>query len=104
MISFKHTSLKDFMKNQSPTNPTKEVIENFKAEIELFLQKALIQDDEEFQKNEINKFLAKVYGYDCNTKGKVDSAIYVEGEAQVLIEAKSLKNKTKEFNELSAAS
>lgn len=94
MISFKHTSLKDFMKNQSPTNPTKEVIENFKAEIELFLQKALIQDDEEFQKNEINKFLAKVYGYDCNTKGKVDSAIYVEGEAQVLIEAKSLKNKT----------
>lgn len=34
MISFKHTSLKDFMKNQSPTNPTKEVIENFKAEIE----------------------------------------------------------------------
>ena len=94
MISFKHTSLKDFMKNQSSTNPTKEVIENFKAEIELFLQKALIQDDEEFQKNEINKFLAKVYGYDCNTKGKVDSAIYVEGEAQVLIEAKSLKNKT----------
>lgn len=94
MISFKHTSLKDFMKNQSPTNPTKEVIENFKAEIELFLQKALIQDDEEFQKNEINKFLGRVYGYDCNTKGRVDSAIYVDGEAQVLIEAKAFKNKS----------
>lgn len=94
MISFKHTSLKDFMKNQSPTNPTREVIERFSEEIELLLKKAFMQDDEEFQKNEINKFLGRVYGYDCNTKGRVDSAIYVDGEAQVLIEAKSLKNKT----------
>lgn len=93
MISFKHTSLKDFMKNQSPTNPTKEVIERFSEEIEFFLKKAFMQDDEEFQKNEINKFLGRVYGYDCNTKGSVDSAIYVEGEAQVLIEAKAFKNK-----------
>lgn len=82
------------MKNYSPINPTKEVIERFSKEIELLLKKAFIQDDEEFQKNEINKFLSRVYGYDCNTKGRVDSAIYVEGEAQVLIEAKSLKNKT----------
>lgn len=94
MISFKHTSLKDFMKNQSPTNPTKEVIERFSEEIELLLKKAFMQDDEEFQKNEINKFLGRVYGYDCNTKGRVDSAIYVDGEAQVLIEAKAFKNKS----------
>ena len=94
MISFKHTSLKDFMKNQSPTNPTKEVIERFSKEIELLLKKAFMQDDEEFQKNEINKFLGRVYGYDCNTKGRVDSAIYVDGEAQVLIEAKAFKNKS----------
>lgn len=94
MIVFKYTSIKDFVKNHSPINPTKETIENFSKETEIFLQKALIQDNGEFQKNEINKFLAKVYSYDCNTKGKVDSAIYVEGETQVLIEAKSLKNKT----------
>ena len=94
MISFKHTSLKDFMKNQSPTNPTKEVIERFSEEIELLLKKAFMQDDEEFQKNEINKFLGRVYSYDCNTKGRVDSAIYVDGEAQVLIEAKAFKNKS----------
>ncbi|HIY44499.1 MAG TPA: Eco57I restriction-modification methylase domain-containing protein [Candidatus Helicobacter avistercoris] len=94
MISFKHTSLKDFMKNQSPTNPTREVIERFSKEIELLLKKAFMQDDEEFQKNEINKFLGRVYGYDCNTKGRVDSAIYVDGEAQVLIEAKAFKNKS----------
>lgn len=94
MISFKHTSLKDFMKNQSPTNPTREVIERFSEEIELLLKKVFMQDDEEFQKNEINKFLGRVYGYDCNTKGRVDSAIYVDGEAQVLIEAKAFKNKS----------
>lgn len=92
MITFKPTPLKDFIKSHSPTNPTQEVIERFSKEIELFLQKANTQDDEEFQKNEINKLLAKVYGYDCNTKGKIDSAIYVDGEAQVLIEVKALKN------------
>ena len=94
MISFKYISLKDFMKNYSPINPTKEVIERFSKEIELLLKKAFMQDDEEFQKNEINKFLSRVYGYDCNTKGRVDSAIYVEDEAQVLIEAKAFKNKS----------
>lgn len=69
------------------------MIDKFKANIDEFLQKVITQDDEEFQKNEINKFLAKVYGYDCNTKGRVDSAIYIENEAQVLIEVKALKNK-----------
>ena len=93
MITFKSTPLKEFIKSHSPTNPTQEVIERFSKEIELFLQKANTQDDEEFQKNEINKLLAKVYGYDCNTKGKIDSAIYVDGEAQVLIEVKALANK-----------
>lgn len=48
MITFSYTPLKDFIKTSSPTNPTKEVIENFGKEIELFLQKAITQDDEEF--------------------------------------------------------
>ncbi|EJB41051.1 type IIS restriction-modification protein [Helicobacter pylori Hp A-9] len=52
------------------------------------------QDDEEFQKNEINKFLKNAYGYDCNTRKKVDSAIYVDGEVRVLIEVKALNKKT----------
>ncbi|WP_027327539.1 DUF7149 domain-containing protein [Helicobacter pametensis] len=93
MITFKHIPLKDFVKKCSPINPTKEMIERFSKEVELFLQKASIQDDEEFQKNEINRFLGRAFGYDCNTRGKVDSAIYIEGEAQVLIEVKALKNK-----------
>ncbi|GAA7107470.1 hypothetical protein HpBGD24_09980 [Helicobacter pylori] len=94
MISFAHISLKDFIKKYNPPTPTKETIENFKKEINSLLENAPRQDDEEFQKNEINKFLKNAYGYDCNTYEKVDSAIYVDEEVQVLIEVKALNNKT----------
>ncbi|WP_444676456.1 type IIG restriction enzyme/methyltransferase [Helicobacter pylori] len=57
------------------------------------LEKAPRQDGEEFQKNEINSFLKNTYDYHCNTYEKVDSAIYVDGKAWVLIEVKALNNK-----------
>ncbi|WP_231258719.1 class I SAM-dependent DNA methyltransferase [Helicobacter pylori] len=94
MIRFAHISLKDFIKKHNPQTPTKETIENFEKEINSLLENAPRQDDEEFQKNEINKFLKNTYGYDCNTRKKVDSAIYVDGEVQVLIEVKALNKKT----------
>ncbi|GAA7189456.1 class I SAM-dependent DNA methyltransferase [Helicobacter pylori] len=94
MIRFAHISLKDFIKKYNPQEPKKETIENFEKEINSLLENAPRQDDEEFQKNEINKFLKNVYGYDCNTYEKVDSAIYVDEEVQVLIEVKALNNKT----------
>ncbi|MCQ2864381.1 class I SAM-dependent DNA methyltransferase [Helicobacter pylori] len=94
MISFTRILLKDFIKKHNPQEPKKETIENFEKEINSLLEKAPRQDDEEFQKNEINKFLEKTYGYDCNTNKKVDSAIYVDGEVQVLIEVKALNKKT----------
>ncbi|MCE3039731.1 Eco57I restriction-modification methylase domain-containing protein [Helicobacter anatolicus] len=93
MINFKSIILKDFIKPYSPPSPSQEVMENFSQTIQDFLQRAFMQSDEEFQKNEINRFLAKTYGYDCNTLGKVDSAIYVDREAQVLIEVKAFENK-----------
>lgn len=93
MIRFAHISLKDFIKKHNPQEPTKETIENFEKEINSLLENAPRQDDEEFQKNEINKFLQNTYGYDCNTYKKVDSAIYVDGEVRVLIEVKALNNK-----------
>ncbi|WP_414600432.1 Eco57I restriction-modification methylase domain-containing protein [Helicobacter pylori] len=46
-----------------------------------------------FKKNEINSFLKNTYDYHCNTYEKVDSAIYVDGKAWVLIEAKALNNR-----------
>ncbi|GAA7306533.1 hypothetical protein TH0573_05070 [Helicobacter pylori] len=94
MIRFAHISLKDFIKQYNPQEPKKETIENFEKEINSLLENAPRQDDEEFQKNEINKFLKNTYGYDCNTNKKVDSAIYVDKEVRVLIEVKALANKT----------
>ncbi|WRF08522.1 class I SAM-dependent DNA methyltransferase [Helicobacter pylori] len=94
MIRFAHISLKDFIKKYNPQEPKKETIENFEKEINSLLENAPRQDDEEFQKNEINKFLKNAYGYDCNTRKKVDSAIYVDGEVRVLTEVKALNKKT----------
>lgn len=94
MMNFARIPLKDFIKKYNPPTPTKETIENFEKEINSLLENAKRQDDEEFQKNEINKFLKNAYGYDCNTNKKVDSAIYVDGEVRVLIEVKALDKKT----------
>ncbi len=90
---FTRIPLKDFIKKYNPQEPKKETIENFEKEINSLLENAPRQDDEEFQKNEINKFLKNAYGYDCNTRKKVDSAIYVDKEVRVLIEVKALNNK-----------
>ncbi|MGN8414219.1 DUF7149 domain-containing protein [Helicobacter pylori] len=94
MIRFTHISLKDFIKKHNPQEPKKETIENFEKEINSLLENVPRQDDEEFQKNEINSFLKNAYGYRCNTNKKVDSTIYVDGEVQVLIEVKALNKKT----------
>ncbi|GAA9325053.1 class I SAM-dependent DNA methyltransferase [Helicobacter pylori] len=93
MIKFAHIPLKDFIKKYNPQEPKKETIENFEKEINSLLENAKGQDGEEFQKNEINSFLKNTYGYECNTYEKVDSAIYVDGKAWVLIEVKALNNK-----------
>ncbi len=93
MIKFAHISLKDFIKKYNPQEPKKETIENFEKEINSLLENAKGQDGEEFQKNEINSFLKNTYGYECNTYEKVDSAIYVDGKAWVLIEVKALNNR-----------
>ncbi|GHQ92541.1 hypothetical protein VN1240_03930 [Helicobacter pylori] len=94
MIKFAHIPLKDFIKKYNPQEPKKETIENFEKEINSLLENAPRQDDEEFQKNEINSFLKNTYGYRCNTNKKVDSAIYMDEEVQVLIEVKALNKKT----------
>ncbi len=93
MIEFVRIPLKDFIKKYNPQEPKKETIENFEKEINSLLENAKGQDGEEFQKNEINEFLKNTYGYKCNTYEKVDSAIYVDGKAWVLIEVKALNNR-----------
>lgn len=93
MIKFAHIPLKDFIKKHNPQEPKKETIENFEKEINSLLENAKGQDGEEFQKNEINSFLKNTYDYHCNTYENVDSTIYVDGKAWVLIEVKALNNR-----------
>lgn len=93
MICFTRIPLKDFIKKHNPQEPKKEIIENFEKEINSLLENAKRQDDEEFQKSKINKFLKNTYGYECDIYKKVDSAIYVDGKAWVLIEVKALNNR-----------
>ena len=90
MITFKRTSLEDFVKSYSPKTPSKDDINAFEGHIQVFFSKALGSSGEEYQKNEINSFLKNVFDYDCNTKDRIDSAIYADGIAQVLIEVKAL--------------
>ncbi len=93
MIKFAHIPLKDFIKKYNPQEPKKETIENFEKEINSLLENAKGQDYEESQKSKINKFLKNTYGYECDIYGNVDSAIYVDGKAWVLIEVKALNNR-----------
>ncbi|GHS40366.1 type II restriction endonuclease Eco57I subunit R [Helicobacter pylori] len=93
MIEFAHIPLKDFIKKYNPQEPKKGTIENFEKEINSLLENASKQDYEESQKSKINEFLKNTYGYEYDIYGKVDSAIYVDGKAWVLIEVKALNNK-----------
>ncbi len=93
MIKFAHIPLKDFIKKYNPQEPKKETIENFEKEINSLLENAKRQNKEESQKNKINKFLKNTYGYECDIYGNVDSTIYVDGKAWVLIEVKALNNR-----------
>ncbi|WP_154436179.1 class I SAM-dependent DNA methyltransferase [Helicobacter pylori] len=93
MIKFAHIPLKDFIKKYNPQEPKKETIENFEKEINSLLENAPKKDYEESQKSKINEFLKNTYGYECDIYGKVDSAIYVDGKAWVLIEVKALNNR-----------
>ncbi len=93
MIKFAHISLKDFIKKYNPQEPKKETIENFEKEINNLLENAKRQDYEESQKSKINEFLKNTYGYEYDIYEKVDSAIYVDGKAWVLIEVKALNNR-----------
>ncbi|MFT2695049.1 Eco57I restriction-modification methylase domain-containing protein [Helicobacter pylori] len=93
MIEFAHIPLKDFIKKYNPQEPKKETIENFEKEINSLLENASKRGYEESQKSKINKFLKNTYGYECDICENVDSAIYVDGKAWVLIEVKALNNR-----------
>ncbi|WRC55795.1 hypothetical protein E5L18_06985 [Helicobacter pylori] len=88
MMNFARIPLKDFIKKHNPQTPTTETIENFEKEINSLLENVPRQDDEEFQKNEINSFLKNAYGYRCNTNKKWIARSMWMGKSKCLLKSK----------------
>ncbi len=89
-----HTALQDFVQSHSPFSPVQSELEGFGQRLEAYL--ASIADSksesEEHQKNLLRDFLYKSFGYDCNTRDKIDLAIYDDSIPRVLFEVKSSGN------------
>ena len=87
---YKNIALEDFVAGFSYFGKLQE---SFEKSLQNLLDCAQKDNNEEFQKNLIAKFLRQNFDYDCNTRGKADLAIYAEGKAKVLFEVKSTHNK-----------
>ncbi|MDE7172986.1 MAG: class I SAM-dependent DNA methyltransferase, partial [Helicobacter sp.] len=86
--------LQDFVQSHSPFSPAKDALEEFGQSLESYL--AGIADSkgesEEHQKNLLRDFLHKSFNYDCNTKDRIDLAIYEDSVPKVLFEVKKSDN------------
>ena len=87
-------TLQDFVQSHSPFSPAKDALGEFGQSLESYL--AGIADSkgesEEHQKNLLRDFLHQSFGYDCNTKDRIDLAIYDDSVPKVLFEVKSSSN------------
>ena len=93
MLSPKDIIKKSYLKQKL----TDKEFENFKKHFENFQEETSEDESEEYNKNLITEFLNNIgYSntYKINTSGRVDLAIYKNNIPEVLIEAKSLKNKS----------
>lgn len=70
-----------------------EDLSEFASAIATMTKEAQKDNSEEFQKNVIAQFLSTTFDYACNTRDKVDLAIYDDEIPKVLFEVKSLGNK-----------
>ena len=92
-MNYKQISIEEFLKDFKASLPNEQTISDFESKLKILLENAYKKDSEEYQKNEITKFLNKVFDYDCNVKENIDSVIYEYGEARVIFEVKSINNK-----------
>ena len=93
-MKYKEISLNKFLSNFQISMPNEQIILNFSKELKKLLENTNKEDSEEYQKNEIGKFLNKVFEYDCNVKNKIDLAIYEDNQVRIIFEAKSVINKS----------
>lgn len=90
-MQFKNIDLSDFI--ISANEPTKEQIQIFKELLAKYISNINEAESEEHQKNKFNDFLKQHFNYEINTKNRIDSAIYENNKAKVLIEFKRASNK-----------
>ena len=87
-------TLQDFVQSHSPFSPAKDALGEFGQSLESYL--AGIADSksetEEHQKNLLRDFLHKSFNYDCNTRDRIDLAIYEDSVPKVLFEVKKSDN------------
>lgn len=93
-MKYKEISLNKFLSNFQISMPNEQIILNFSKELKKLLENTNKEDSEEYQKNEIGKFLNEVFEYDCNVKNKIDLAIYEDNQVRVIFETKSVINKS----------
>ena len=98
-MKYKQISLNEFLKDFKAFSPSEQIISEFENNLNKLLINARKEDLEEYQKNEINKFLHEVFDYDCNVKEKIDSAIYEDEMVRVIIETKKIENKSEFIKE-----
>ena len=93
-MKYKEISLNKFLSNFQISIPNEQIILNFSKELKKLLENINKDNSEEYQKNEIGKFLNKVFEYYCNVKNKIDLAIYEDNQVRVIFESKSVINKS----------
>ncbi|MCX2751811.1 hypothetical protein [Campylobacter sp. MIT 21-1682] len=100
-MHYKFIKLQDFLSNYNLLYPTQEALKGFKQSLETYfktLQKAVEnKESEEHQKNILRDFLSQTFAYNCNTKGRIDLAIYEDSTPKVIFETKSLNAQKDEF-------
>lgn len=95
-MRYTHLKLQDFIAPYRLISPTKELLSSFSKAIESY--RAKLEGDsstrqEEYAKNILRDMLSNCFDYECNTKDKIDLAIYEQGWVRVIIECKATHSK-----------
>ncbi|TLD84868.1 DUF7149 domain-containing protein [Helicobacter trogontum] len=95
-MQYHNTELSQYLQSYNTITPTQEILQGFINNTQQLLA-TNPNESEEYQKNKFRDFLRESFHYDCNTKGRIDLAIYNDyKDIEVIIEFKAINN-TQEF-------
>ncbi|MCI5786791.1 MAG: class I SAM-dependent DNA methyltransferase, partial [Helicobacter trogontum] len=95
-MQYDNTELSQYLQSYNTITPTQEILQGFINNTQQLLA-TNPNESEEYQKNKFRDFLRESFHYDCNTKGRIDLAIYNDyKDIEVIIEFKAINN-TQEF-------